>query len=722
MKSRILFCIALAAACICGFVGRGSAYENSADNVYGIDADLFDMYVSANKHYSSPKALAIGDSMLLLARQRGDATAQCLALEIPIDFYNSQQYIDMARLRLAIDSLRLFAFSSASTREFGYKAWRKLVMRLINRHDNIAALAETGQMLDEARRHADSFGMFWAYMLYGRIYDSMGDRKAAMASAQQAIAHIGQSPTESFALEIFSDMASYQIKLSRFDSAMHYIKKIEDAPHANNSSVLRALLQKAQLMDSIGHYAEMGQIADTFRARAMRQTYSHAYYMSQLHQIEALFYMGTGRYEEALQECDSIGNNMNRYAMAYRIHESMGDWDGALNAANALDSTYIAESHLQLTQYLARQDSALKTSLVETARQQALAENANRREMQLAMRREMSETELQRIATEQQLLLTKAHADSLSLDNAAKARAEAEAKFERTRAEQKASEASLRRRDMAHERNTAAAMIGILLVAALMLAAWYYLRNNKAYMLSLRHKKEHTERLARQKNDTIHTIRHEIRTPLNAITGFAYLLDLPYDANAPDDEREQYIGYIRDNTLTLTQVIESVVTLSRLDSGETEARREPVFLAETAAEAVTAATPKPHDGVEIVNAISDPQLEISADHEMLAHILSELLGNACKYTTAGEIRLGCDMLPEKMVLTCTDSGPGIPAAKAEQAFARFEKLGSVVQGVGLGLSICRAMAAKMGGEISIDTAYTSGCRAVLCLPRQPRRA
>ena len=99
-------------------------------------------------------------------------------------------------------------------------------------------------------------------------------------------------------------------------------------------------------------------------------------------------------------------------------------------------------------------------------------------------------------------------------------------------------------------------------------------------------------------------------------------------------------------------------------------------------------------------------------------VLQHLLHNAAKFTVRGEIILTYTCrIPERMMLfTVSDTGPGIPAEEQEAVFERFVKLDTFAQGTGLGLPVCRLIAAKMGGSLRIDPAYTEGCRMIFEVP------
>ena len=102
----------------------------------------------------------------------------------------------------------------------------------------------------------------------------------------------------------------------------------------------------------------------------------------------------------------------------------------------------------------------------------------------------------------------------------------------------------------------------------------------------------------------------------------------------------------------------------------------------------------------------------------LSRVIGNLLSNSAKFTESGTITLTCNIDKEKgqLVISVTDTGIGIPADKQEWVFERFTKVDDFKPGTGLGLYICRIIIQRLGGQIRIDTGYTSGCKMVVTLP------
>ena len=100
----------------------------------------------------------------------------------------------------------------------------------------------------------------------------------------------------------------------------------------------------------------------------------------------------------------------------------------------------------------------------------------------------------------------------------------------------------------------------------------------------------------------------------------------------------------------------------------------------------------------------------------ISYSIDHLIGNAIKFTKQGFIELSCIQKKGKVDITLTDTGCGIPEDKQDEVFEQFAKADAFRQGIGLGLTVSRKMAQKMGGDLKLDKTYTTGARFVLTLP------
>ena len=220
----------------------------------------------------------------------------------------------------------------------------------------------------------------------------------------------------------------------------------------------------------------------------------------------------------------------------------------------------------------------------------------------------------------------------------------------------------------------------------------------------------------------VQNMSHEVRTPLNAIVGFSQLLSLP-DGSFPEEEKEEFAGHIVNNTKMLTMLLDDILNASAMDKGEyriTYEEGEVHFMAQAA---ISSAEHRLQPGVKLYyQPESEEPFTFTTDPRRVQQILINLITNACKHTSEGEIRVTSSLkdCPGYVSYAVTDTGSGIPADQAEKIFERFTKLNEYVQGTGLGLSICRDIAGRMGAKVYLDTTHEGkGSRFVFEVPVKP---
>jgi signal transduction histidine kinase len=233
--------------------------------------------------------------------------------------------------------------------------------------------------------------------------------------------------------------------------------------------------------------------------------------------------------------------------------------------------------------------------------------------------------------------------------------------------------------------------------------------------------KEKAEESNRLKTVFLGNLSHEIRTPLQAISGFAEVLESP---RLTEEKKRQYLDIIKRRANDLQNVIDSLLDLASLETGEIKAYPSHINLAEhiksifSSLQQDLELRQKPLRLVLLNELPENSPLYVDALH--LKQVVVNIVRNGIKFTNEGHVTLHCKKETDRYVLTVSDSGIGIPPEKLEHIFEPFrqahEGLSRTKGGIGLGLSICSKMVALWGGSISVKSELGMGSQFSFTLP------
>jgi len=232
----------------------------------------------------------------------------------------------------------------------------------------------------------------------------------------------------------------------------------------------------------------------------------------------------------------------------------------------------------------------------------------------------------------------------------------------------------------------------------------------------------HAEESDRMKSAFISNMSHEIRTPLNAVAGFSSLL-VESGSEIGEAEKKDMQERITNNVELITSIVDEMLELSKSES-ESNLRPQTeytdVWVNQLCRGVLRSMVMKAKKGVEMRFASKLPDDFVIRTHPAtVKRILYHILDNAQKFTEQGYIELRCGVDKEKhqIKLIVTDTGIGIPKEDHGRIFDLFEKGNeNFKEGIGLGLPICRRLAASIGGEVKLDESYTEGSRFILTIP------
>jgi two-component system, cell cycle sensor histidine kinase DivJ len=246
--------------------------------------------------------------------------------------------------------------------------------------------------------------------------------------------------------------------------------------------------------------------------------------------------------------------------------------------------------------------------------------------------------------------------------------------------------------------------------------------DRKAQEQAVEEARKQAEKANIAKGRFLATVSHELRTPLNVIIGFSQMLLDETQLRLDPERRREYANLINDSGSHLLQVVNGILDMSRLDSGEFEIRPEPFALPLVIENCCDLLVLRARDaGIDLSASVRGDLPDIVADKRAMKQILFNLLGNAIKFTDrGGRVVVSAAAEAAMVVITVEDNGIGIgeddlprlgdPFFQARSAYDRRH------DGTGLGLSIVKGLATLHGGELQIHSRVGEGTRAVVRLP------
>ena len=661
MKKTILACVFLQLV-------LGTVFAQTVDSTH-----IKNMHAYYKKHFSDPTdpiVLTASDTLLDMAIRCNDTVMSKIALGAKLDYYYYGQGENRTDSVIAgVNRLKRFA-RSVGNAELYYWAWAaRLVNYYIIQGEYNIALLEAEKMLQEAKKEGKQESIAECYYALANVYAAKGLMKKSQEFMLKEIDIFENTDVVRYNISCqYSDAAKIYIDLGEEEKAPELLKKALKAVKSPYHEVTANLVY-------VSLYLAQG---DTVAARQAlekcRQMYAdepslkrHIHY---LYDVEIDYDWKVGNFQKALNVLDERETELkrkNNLATLMQLRKTKADilWD--MNRKEEAAGLY-------------------RAFLLEQKKEKERNE-------------EVATGEFATMLNLQQLTAEKGRLEKISQE-----------------------------KQLQNTRIILFSVIGILCVVVVFL--WQQRKLNAKLEKSrdkldeknrilieakeeLRKAKEVAEQSNWLKTMFIQNMSHEIRTPLNSIVGFSGVL-----VDMLDDKEDigQYVALIESNSKLLLKLVGDILDISILDS-EVEIKHNAVDVNACCQASIDAAGTLFSPDTKLIFKPACDELIINSNYNYIVQVLDNLLSNASKFTHEGSVTLAYEVKKEtnQLIFTVTDTGIGIPIDEQEHVFERFVKLDNFSQGAGLGLSICRIVAERLGGFLIIDREYTQGTRFIFCV-------
>ena len=461
--------------------------------------------------------------------------------------------------------------------------------------------------------------------------------------------------------------------------------------------------------DVIEPWLDMMETALERYAATNAPTEKYSDYLATLNCDKAIMWSMTGHHEEAEAAYQSFlsSNYAHKlrgvYDQAFYL-ETTEQWEKLLSIVLRIDSAEIAAEVPPTLDYLINSPGIIFKAMVKTGRKEEALQKAEHIVHML---------------------------DSVK---AYQHRSDAEELAVIYETEQKEQEIAAQRASLNSQRMQAIVVVVLLLLIFLGVLFEFYRKLRRAHTLleisynNLVIANERAEESSKMKTNFIRQISHEIRTPLNILSGFTQVITMP-DMKFDEATRTDINQKIVENTDRITGLVNKMLELSDASSQAVIDRTDNVLAVQIAAQAT--------DASEIANAkhlkfdlqVGDAEgaVTITTNEQAATRALTMLLDNARKFTRPAEAKNEKQTEQQQVTLTLKktdstiefiveDTGIGVPNNEAEHIFDEFVQLDEYYEGTGIGLTVARSLARRLGGDVVLDTTYISGARFIMTLP------
>lgn len=726
-------------------------------------------YSRAYRHHNEDWVLSFADTLDMLGNSSGKKEYGYYAAQLRCHHYFNQQ--DSAGFFLYSEKTRELAYKLGYTKSY-FNEMMNVVGYYMNTNETRKAQKMADDIISEAERLGSADGMYIGHYALGTLYGSYGDSAKSTANYLKALRYVDSksSSRESSMAQIYSLIAFNFFGAKEYDKSLEYCALSEAAGDFDYDIAACRALNHYYMQD----YDEFDRRAREYLSKESSNSMSFDYYRTWL---QILLHASHHEYDAAIALTEELPDDGDKYSALTEVYRQKGDWETAFRYQD-MSSDYVLKSMEEMFNDDMEQMDREMDNLVRIKQKDRdililrfvlafaalilLASSLltwnvvrNHRQWAAMQKRQLDQAERYHALVENAPFgYSKAR---LIYDSDGKVSDYTTIEINKTLRDSHRSEghsAGVRtvRQSYPDSSPLLFEQINKALDEKLPYVRFNYhltefdryyetimlfdgtdviqiislnvteaiksremLKEANAELVAAKERAENSDRV---KTRFVQNMSHEVRTPLNAIVGFSQLLGLP-DGMITEDERREYSSYVASNSDLLTMLINDILDVSDIDSGNYNVAMAPARCNNICASAINTTITRAHPGVQMyyTSELDDDYVTVT-DNRRVQQILINFLTNACKNTTSGSIVLHCTdkEVPGKITFSVTDTGCGVPPEKADIIFERFSKLDMFKPGSGLGLNICRDIAERLDGEIGLDKSYVNGARFYLNIP------
>ena len=593
----------------------------------------------------------------------------------------------------------------------------------------------------------DTLHLVETHQVYGQIYTRIGEFKKALDNTEIAFTLAGKLKLRDKIAELTRETGNIYFYFNEKTIALDFYQKSLklSEEYNNNDGIAKAYNNMGRIYSETGNYnlaLECLKKSLSYKS----QENDRVSYGNTLLNIGAV-YLAQQKFEDALAF----------FGQSFESFSSVSNAEGMANSLYYSGQTYLLKN--QLNQALASQDEAWR-----------IASKIKSKRLQVRISLALSEIYAKVGDFKRAYSYFKIHSnlcDSVFSDENTKLILELETRYQLHAKQRQIELLSKEQALKQSEQRKARIWIALLAIVTLFLISLSYFiclrfrdknKHNKQLLEEIQQRKEveqklndykeHLENLVEERTwelkiakdraeeaDRLKTafltnMSHEIRTPMNAIVGFSYLLT---HSNSSEESKAEYYNIIKSNGEVLMNLINDILDISMIESGQLKTRNKAANIGNIARELLTHYNQTKDElgkrKITITLDIeeADSSLTVKTDPVRLRQVLSNLLSNSLKFTNEGSICFGYRLSdPKEIIFFVRDTGCGIDPKHHKAIFERFNKFGNVSDtklytGSGLGLAISHELVNLLGGKIWLDSHPGKGSTFYFTIPYIPEK-